>query len=451
MSIIENPSPEDVSAEDRERLERYLAWKQAHGKQQPTPRRHSLPYVAGMVAVGSVAVALAAWATVASRETKPRVAAGPMRAPAQDVIARSGESAPAFTSTGPGAGESSPVGVSDTVPGVPGTAPAPPVPDVAVADTVSATESPSALPPNPGVGVSNGMRASGAPAGERPAVRPSESASTQPAANEPSVRQRVRRTDDTPGLPRRLPSRPRPVTPDPGLPTDTVVSAQPSSPRPAVPSSAAGPPAAPAAPSPAPSPAPRAWIGSAPAPATPATPGANAQESPTLSRSTIDVARTPSSGAGLPSSVASRSVGSTPAPVVSTPAPIATAPARVAPETVPTTPPTASTSQRVEPAPSVARTPATVPTGSNPDGTRHDRTAAIAPGTASSPPASSAAVTRMSDSVSQQWSETVATVQRFVNFMPEVRLGKALVRWVKSQPPVEPGSESQPAERPETR
>ena len=431
MSIIENPSPEDVSAEDRERLERYLAWKQAHGKQQPTPRRHSLPYVAGMVAVGSVAVALAAWATVASRETKARVAAGPMRAPAQDVITRSGESAPAFTSTGPGAGESSPVGVSDTVPGVPGTAPAPPVPDVAVADTVSATESPSALPPNPGVGVSNGMRASGAPAGERPAVRPSESASTQPAANEPSVRQRVRRTDDTPGLPRRLPSRPRPVTPDPGLPTDTVVSAQPSSPRPAVPSSAAGPPAAPAAPSPAPSPAP--------------------QESPTPSRSTIDVARTPSSDAGVPSSVASRSVGSTPAPVVSTPAPIATAPARVAPETVPTTPPTASTSQRVEPAPSVARTPATVPTGSNPDGTRRDRTAAIAPGAGSSPPASSAAVTRMSDSVSQQWSETVATVQRFVNFMPEVRLGKALVRWVKSQPPVEPGSESQPAERPETR
>jgi hypothetical protein len=58
----------------------------------------------------------------------------------------------------------------------------------------------------------------------------------------------------------------------------------------------------------------------------------------------------------------------------------------------------------------------------------------------------------VADSLSKQWSETVTTMQRFVNYMPEVRLGKAIVRWVKSQPPPdEPGPASRPRERPESR
>jgi len=37
-------------------------------------------------------------------------------------------------------------------------------------------------------------------------------------------------------------------------------------------------------------------------------------------------------------------------------------------------------------------------------------------------------------------SETVETLKRLIGYIPEVRLGRAIVRWAKSQPPVDPGS-----------
>jgi hypothetical protein len=37
-------------------------------------------------------------------------------------------------------------------------------------------------------------------------------------------------------------------------------------------------------------------------------------------------------------------------------------------------------------------------------------------------------------------SETLETVKWLVGYIPEVRAGKAIVRWVKSQPPVNPGT-----------
>jgi hypothetical protein len=48
-------------------------------------------------------------------------------------------------------------------------------------------------------------------------------------------------------------------------------------------------------------------------------------------------------------------------------------------------------------------------------------------------------------------SETMETVKRLIGYIPEVRLGKAIVRWVKSQPPADPGSRPLKSEFPQAR
>jgi hypothetical protein len=39
-------------------------------------------------------------------------------------------------------------------------------------------------------------------------------------------------------------------------------------------------------------------------------------------------------------------------------------------------------------------------------------------------------------------------LKKWVDYIPEVRMGKAVYRWVKSQPPVEPQPTAQPESRP---
>jgi hypothetical protein len=46
-------------------------------------------------------------------------------------------------------------------------------------------------------------------------------------------------------------------------------------------------------------------------------------------------------------------------------------------------------------------------------------------------------------------SETMETVKRLIGYIPEVRLGRAIVRWVKSQPPADPDSQPLKSEFPQ--
>jgi hypothetical protein len=48
-------------------------------------------------------------------------------------------------------------------------------------------------------------------------------------------------------------------------------------------------------------------------------------------------------------------------------------------------------------------------------------------------------------------SETLETVKWLVGYMPEVIVGKAIVRWVKSQPPIDPGTPRVEPESPQAK
>jgi hypothetical protein len=55
------------------------------------------------------------------------------------------------------------------------------------------------------------------------------------------------------------------------------------------------------------------------------------------------------------------------------------------------------------------------------------------------------------DTVGSPRSETIVTPKRLVEDIPEVRVGRAIVGWVKSQPPVDPASRPAKPESPQAR
>ena len=88
-----------------------------------------------------------------------------------------------------------------------------------------------------------------------------------------------------------------------------------------------------------------------------------------------------------------------------------------------------------------------------PPGTRGEAVGAAAPSAASSPTPTVATPSTPAvpgpDIAKDPRSETVETLKRLIGYIPEVRLGKAIVRWVKSQPPVDPGSRPLKPESPQ--
>jgi hypothetical protein len=61
--------------------------------------------------------------------------------------------------------------------------------------------------------------------------------------------------------------------------------------------------------------------------------------------------------------------------------------------------------------------------------------AAVAPPPPAPPAASPAAPAAPRAAATPESEDRLETLKRWVGYMPEVRLGKAIYRWVKSQPP----------------
>jgi hypothetical protein len=104
-------------------------------------------------------------------------------------------------------------------------------------------------------------------------------------------------------------------------------------------------------------------------------------------------------------------------------------------------PPPPAPETRDQPSDDVAAAVAPAPRASAPVTRRSDAPAPPTPIAAAKPSVGIEGV------VSDLRSEPVETVKRLVGYLPEVRLGKAIVRWVKSQPPAEPGARPAEAER----
>lgn len=129
----------------------------------------------------------------------------------------------------------------------------------------------------------------------------------------------------------------------------------------------------------------------------------------------------------------------------------------------PSAPPAASiTSPSETPAPMVSTPPNETTATREAPGTRGEPITAIAPAaapplpppTVAAPqvptptPATPPSPSALQPDVADPWPDRVATLKRWVGYIPEVRLGKAIVRWVKSQPP--PESEPSPSPSPST-
>jgi len=94
--------------------------------------------------------------------------------------------------------------------------------------------------------------------------------------------------------------------------------------------------------------------------------------------------------------------------------------------------------------------PPAVPAPHDPPGTRAEAVGAAASSAALSPtPTVATPAVPGPDIAKDPHSETVETLKRLIGYIPEVRLGRAIVRWGKSQPPVDPGSRPLKPESPQ--
>lgn len=96
--------------------------------------------------------------------------------------------------------------------------------------------------------------------------------------------------------------------------------------------------------------------------------------------------------------------------------------------------------------------PPSVPAPRDPPGTLGEAGGTTASSGASSPTPTvgTTPVVARPDTAKEPRSETVQTLERLIGYIPEVRLGRAIVRWGKSQPPVDPGSRPLKPESPQT-
>lgn len=133
-------------------------------------------------------------------------------------------------------------------------------------------------------------------------------------------------------------------------------------------------------------------------------------------------------------------------------APVAPATPPPASITTPTEPPAPAVSAPADVMPprrEVPATPSEPPTAVAPPAAPQVPPATVAVPPATPPPAASpTAPAAQRDPVMTPREDRVETLKRWVGYIPEVRLGKAIVRWVKSQPRTEPraSSDSVPAQ-----
>src|SRR5262245_23176875 len=72
MNAVKDPAPED-----RERVDRYLSWRDEYDRDVAAARRRQWRLVGGVAAVGLVNVALVGWLMTAGREAGPPPAGQP--------------------------------------------------------------------------------------------------------------------------------------------------------------------------------------------------------------------------------------------------------------------------------------------------------------------------------------------------------------------------------------
>jgi hypothetical protein len=336
----------DAASEDQERLERFLEWRRATGREPKLSAWRWLSYVAGIAVLGVIVVALAALLTGDLRATRERLANAPER------LADAG-------------GQS---------PGAPAQVRAAPAPDItppsAPTSDVSLPERPSRLE----------LSERGGPRAEGEAI----------------------------ALPQRSPAplrtsvSPRPTTlPERSHPSDVAGPALPPGPT-STGSEIRTTPSAPPAPMSAP---PALTPGAQDSASESRTEGRSIVSSPTPPVAAPSAApREPSSGTPTPAATSTPAASSTMAttPTIVTP---------VAPRAAPAPPPE-------PPAAPVKPAPRPVP----------------APEVATKP-----------------LPEPIETVKRLIEHIPEVKVGKVIMRWVKSQPPADAGPPPPGPRSPQTR
>jgi hypothetical protein len=180
---------QDPESDERERLERFLEWQRAVGRNRGAPDRRSLFFVVGTVALGVVAVVLIVTLTGRSLDTRRPLASEPTRAPAEDVATQSSDSLSAIPPSSLGA---------------------------------------SSLEPSDSVGAAGAVAIERAPAEERPPVK-----TRRPPRIEPRAQRRSGEPVEARALPQRPPPPPRPPLPkDRAQPSGVTAAASPSPPPP---------------------------------------------------------------------------------------------------------------------------------------------------------------------------------------------------------------------------
>jgi hypothetical protein len=183
---------QDPESEERERLERFLEWRRAAGRNRGAPDRRSLFFVVGTLALGVVAGVLIVTLTGRSLDTRRPLASEPTRAPAEDVATPSSDSLSAVPPSSPGAGVS------------------------------------ASLEPSDSVGAAEAVAIDRAPAEEYPPVE-----TRRPPRIEPRAPRRSGEPVEARALPQRPPPSPRPPLPkDRAQPSDVTAAASPSPPPP---------------------------------------------------------------------------------------------------------------------------------------------------------------------------------------------------------------------------
>jgi hypothetical protein len=182
----------DPESEERERLERFLKWRQAVGRNRGAADRRSLFFVVGTVALGVVAVVLIVTLMGRSFDAPGHLASERTRAPAEDVATQSRDSVSAVSPSSPDVGGS------------------------------------SSLKPSDSVGGAEAVAIERAPVEKRPPVEP-----PRPARIEPRAPRRPKEPIEARALPQRPPPSQQPQLPqDLAQPADVTAAASPPPPTP---------------------------------------------------------------------------------------------------------------------------------------------------------------------------------------------------------------------------
>lgn len=326
---------EDLSREDRERLERFLEWERASRRAARHRRRR---HVSVAALVGVVFLAVVTWLAYRVGGNIPAgMATAPDRRPAEQARAES---------------NANPVGTTESRP--PTAAEDTPAAAAAARETVAPPAAAIALPPRTAVESARESPAGRDSAKEEPGARSDRpGVATPPTARSRTATDGPRRPTSPPGV-------------DPKSAEQRNVAVK-STTRPA--------------------PAARSVAIPVETPVPPRNPTPNVTQSIPDKATAPTGPRTVAPGRGAPGP-----------PAAAAPLPSAPTVAPVPPSMTPVAPPP-------PPAPPVA-----------------------------SPPR----IARQPDVANSSTTDRLDTLKRWVGYIPEVRIGKAIVRWVKSQPAVEP-------------